>query len=121
MPLQLPAQALKLTSGQDSLAVLTTQMVLLLHELALLPLQQLRLLLGIAVLFQLRGSEEVGVSAGHNYMALETAKLVTTHSSHSSHHSSHKQAHTPKASELHMLLLVPVQTDQRFLGGSNYE
>ena len=45
MSLQLPAQALQLASGQDSLAMLTTQMVLLLHELGLLLLQELHLLL----------------------------------------------------------------------------
>lgn len=45
MSLQLSAQALKLASGQDSLAMLTTEMVLLLDELALLLLQELHLLL----------------------------------------------------------------------------
>lgn len=54
MPLQLPAQTLKLASGQDSLAVFPSQMVLLLHELALLLLQELHLLLRVPMLFQLR-------------------------------------------------------------------
>lgn len=45
MPLQLPAQALKFASGQDSLAMLPTQMVLLLHELTLFLLQELHLFL----------------------------------------------------------------------------
>lgn len=54
MSLQLPAQALKLASGQDSLAMLTTEMVLLLYELDLLLLQELHLLLRVSVLFQLR-------------------------------------------------------------------
>ena len=54
MSLQLPAQALKLASGKNSLAMLTTEMVLLLDELALLLLQELHLLLRVSVLFQLR-------------------------------------------------------------------
>lgn len=53
MALQLPAQALELAAGQDGLAVLTAQVVLLLHQLALLLLQELHLLLGVPVLLQL--------------------------------------------------------------------
>lgn len=63
VPLQLPAQALQLAPGQDGLAVLALQVILLLHQLALLLLQDLHLLLGIPVLFQLgKGSRGLGWS-----------------------------------------------------------
>ena len=62
MALQLSAQALELAAGQDSLAVLATQVVLLLHQLALLLLQELHLLLGVPVLLQL-GMGMAGKSA----------------------------------------------------------
>lgn len=59
MALQLAAEALELAAGQDGLAVLAAQVVLLLHQLALLLLQELHLLLGVPVLFQLEtGTEE---------------------------------------------------------------
>lgn len=54
MALELPAQALQLAAGQHGLAVLPAQVVLLLHQLALLLLQQLHLLLGVPMLLQLR-------------------------------------------------------------------
>lgn len=53
MSLELAAQALQLAAGQDGLAVLTLQVVLLLHQLRLLLLQDLHLFLGVTVLFQL--------------------------------------------------------------------
>lgn len=53
VPLELTAQALQLAAGQDGLAVLTLQVVLLLHQLCLLLLQNLHLFLGVSVLFQL--------------------------------------------------------------------
>lgn len=53
MPLELAAQALQLAAGQDGLAVLALQVVLLLHQLRLLLLQDLHLLLGVTVLLQL--------------------------------------------------------------------
>lgn len=56
--LELAAQALQLAAGQDGLAVLALQVVLLLHQLRLLLLQDLHLFLGVTVLFQLgRGSK----------------------------------------------------------------
>lgn len=51
--LQLTAQALQLAAGQDGLAMLALQVVLLLHQLCLLLLQNLHLFLGVTVLFQL--------------------------------------------------------------------
>lgn len=51
--LQLAAQALQLAAGQDGLAVLALQVILLLHQLRLLLLQDLHLFLGGAMLFQL--------------------------------------------------------------------
>lgn len=56
--LQLAAEALELAAGQDGLAVLAAQVVLLLHQLALLLLQELHLLLGVPVLFQLETRTE---------------------------------------------------------------
>lgn len=53
MSLQLTAQALQLAAGQDGLAMLALQVVLLLHQLCLLLLQNLHLFLGVTVLFQL--------------------------------------------------------------------
>lgn len=53
VPLELAAQALQLAAGQDGLAVLALQVVLLLHQLRLLLLQDLHLLLGVTVLLQL--------------------------------------------------------------------
>ena len=59
MALQLTAEALELAAGQDGLAVLAAQVVLLLHQLALLLLQELHLILGVPVFFQLEtGTEE---------------------------------------------------------------
>lgn len=58
MALQLAAEALELAAGQHGLAVLAAQVVLLLHQLALLLLQELHLLLGVPVLFQLETGKE---------------------------------------------------------------
>lgn len=57
--LQLAAQALELAAGQDGLAVFTAEVVLLLHQLALLLLQELHLLLGVPVLLQLETGGQV--------------------------------------------------------------
>lgn len=77
MPLQLPAQALQLAAGQDGLAVLALQVILLLHQLALLLLQDLHLLLRVTVLLQLgeRGAEAVG-AAGQGCALLRGQQLA---------------------------------------------
>lgn len=65
MALRSRQEALRLAAGQDGLAVLAAQVVLLLHQLALLLLQELHLLLGVPVFFQLEtGTEPVGTQ-GH--------------------------------------------------------
>lgn len=71
VPLELTAQTLQLAAGQDGLAVLALQVVLLLHQLRLLLLQDLHLLLGVTVLFQL-GQE----SKGHRCSKTDQGKAV---------------------------------------------
>lgn len=65
--LQFAAQALELAAGQDGLAVLTTQVILLLHQLALLLLQELHLLLGVPVLLQLETGGQVSTLGGSSH------------------------------------------------------
>lgn len=67
MALQLAAQALELAAGQDGLAVLTTQVVLLLHQLALLLLQELHLLLGVPMFLQLGTGGQVSTLGGSSH------------------------------------------------------
>lgn len=53
MPLELPAQALELAAGEDSSAVLTLQLILLLGDLGLPLLQVLELFLLSTMFFKL--------------------------------------------------------------------
>lgn len=59
VPLELPAQALKLAAGKDGSAVLTLQLVLLLGDLGLSFLQVLELFLLSTMFFKL--GEEQGI------------------------------------------------------------
>lgn len=54
VPLQLSAEPLQFAAGQHGPAVLALQLVLLLHHLEELPLQNLQLLLVASVLLQLQ-------------------------------------------------------------------
>lgn len=76
MALQLTAQALELAAGQDGLAMLAAQVVLLLHQLTLLLLQELHLLLGVPVLFQLGTERQVSALWGSPHGDLGSPELT---------------------------------------------
>lgn len=79
MSLQLPAQALQLAAGQDGLAVLIPEVVLVLDQLVLLLLQCSHLFLGVAVLLQLTKTDKAQSLSDQSLTDKDASQVFRSH------------------------------------------